>query len=146
MKDCCQCNQTIINSLAFKGANLQMAGLGHALVDADAEVPFNSIAANNIGLTNSDGIITLTRIGTYQANWQVAVDGTDGSANISLGLSLNDIIVGASTFAQVQGQISGSAVFIVSSVPAVLKLINKTTGIIAIPSVPYQANLSILGQ
>ena len=126
--------------------SVRLRGLQAALTDSagdpvadGAAVPFNSLISDNtLGVTflPGSGTFTFGRAGTYLVNWWMAlgegaaVSGAESStaANgaTAFSLTLNGTVVASAFAGAGAGQISGSALVTVSSVPSAMQLINDT--------------------
>ena len=123
-----------------------MEGAGAEVDDGD-NVIFDTIINDqtpSITYDGTTGEFTVTASGNYFVTWWVAVDGTEGPANVAFAVEIDGtgpIIGNAPT---VTGQINGSAFITVTTVPVVITLVNTTGATVSLASTAVQANMVIM--
>lgn len=140
---CCCCLRQYINAvvsgIGLKSFQAQLS-LSPSLLLADGStVPFNEVLSPNPSIItpNPDGSFTVKKAGTYNVNYFVNTDGTDGAT--SLVFSVNGI---PSQSNLVQGQLNGFATLSLL-VGDIITLATSTTGIVQLGSDPIQAGILI---
>ena len=107
---------------------LSLVGCSSDTIANGANVLFDAVNSNNtlgVGYTPGSGVINLSRTGTYLVNWWVAVQGAEAE-ELAFAVSLNGSDV-QTTYADIGvGEISGTAIVTVGSVPATLSLVNRS--------------------
>lgn len=98
----------------------------------------------DIGYDPLTGEFTVYRPGNYYVSWWIATDGVGAHTDIRFSIQVSAVssVMGATPI--VTGQLNGSALITVSTVPTTLALRNDTTDEIALASTPVQANIVIL--
>jgi len=129
------------------GLQLQLLGAGFAAIDNGDTVMFDNVLENlgpSLSYDPMTGEVTITATGAYYVSWQLTTDGAGASSFVNFELQLNDISVAASSSLITSGLLSGSALFVVGTLPASIKLVNASTDTVIYGNVPVQANLVIL--
>jgi hypothetical protein len=83
-------------------------------------------------------------LGNYYISWWVAADGTAGPPTVNFAINLNGggSVTGSSPI--ITGQVGGSALITVSTVPSTITLVNNTTDTVGFASTLIQANIVII--
>lgn len=126
------------------GVQAQLIGSASATLANGANVVFNTLlntTSPSITYAAGTGIFTISAPSTYLVTWWVSVDGTDGPATVAFALRLNGTTDIPSTLPAVTGQINGSALITVGTVPTTAALVNTTGAAILFGAVPVQANI-----
>lgn len=108
-------------------------------------IRFNSIRTQkgNISYNIVNGIFTITEAGYYLINYILSTDGTETSPSITFVIRVNGTIISEASTPVVTGQLTGTAIIQITSVPATLSLNNGTGDTINLAAVPAQAEITI---
>ena len=110
-------------------------------------MPFDALNANNtigVNYAPSSGSITVARAGTYLVNWWVAVENAQTATTLAFALSLNGSDVSTSYADVGGGQIYGTAIVNVTSIPATLSLVNRSGEEVTLVTAAGQAELTLV--
>ena len=130
----------------LRGMQLSLVGSSAGSVVHGDCVDFDAVNSNNtLGLsyTPGSGSITISRTGTYLVNWWVAVENTQTTEMLAFAASLNGSDVATSYSDIGGGQIYGTAIVNVSSIPAALSLVNRSAGDVTLATAGVQAGLTV---
>lgn len=128
----------------LRGMQLSLVGSSAGSVAADACVPFDTVDTNTtLGVTQSGGTVTIGRVGTYLVNWWVGVENTQAAESVSFAVSVNASDVQTSSSDIGGGQIVGTAIVNVTSVPVTLQLVNRSASSVTYVTAGVQAGLTI---
>lgn len=129
------------------GIQMQLIGSAQRVIDTQQPLVFD-MAVNDqspyIGYNPLTGEFILSRPGNYFVSWWVATDGSHFPNSISFSLNVNTVGYTLSSTPIVTGQLSGSSLVTVETVPTTLTLNNISPSAVALASTPVQANLIIL--
>lgn len=129
------------------GIQMQLIGSAQRVIDTQQPLVFD-MAVNDqspyIGYNPLTGEFILSRPGNYFVSWWVATDGSQFPNSISFSLNVNTVGYTLSSTPIVTGQLSGSSLVTVETVPTTLTLNNISPSAVALASTPVQANLIIL--
>ena len=130
----------------LRGLQISLVGSSGETIARGASVPFDALNVNNtvgVGYTPSSGVINVGRAGTYLVNWWVAVADEQTAEEIAFALSLNGSDVQTSYSDVGGGQIYGTAIVTVSSLPATLRLVNRSGDEVTLVTAAGQAGLTV---
>ncbi len=121
-----------------------MSGETDTLLSGDP-VPFNiaPISSGSISYVPGSGEIIISEAGYYLVNWWVATDGAETSPTVTIDLELDGVLVSQASSPIVSGQVGGTAIVEVTTVPATLSLVNNMVETIFIPATLTQAGLTV---
>ena len=125
---------------------LSLEGSSGGTVAANASVPFDTVDANNtlgVSYTAGSGSVTIGRTGTYLVNWWVSIAGTQTAQSLAFAVSLNGSDVQTSYSDIGGGQIYGTAIVTVSSIPATLSLVNRSGDAVTYATAEGQSGLTL---
>ncbi len=123
---------------------LSLVGCSAGSVAADACVPFDTLNTNTtLGVTQSRGTVTIGRVGTYLVNWWVGVENAQEAETLSFAVSANASDVQTSYSDIGSGQIFGTAIVNVTSVPVTLQLVNRSANCVTYVTAGVQAGLTL---
>ena len=125
---------------------LSLVGSSGGEIAVGGHVAFDALNFNNtLGLSYApgSGSVTVARTGTYLVNWWVAVENAQTAEVLSFALSLNGSDV-ATSYADIgSGQIYGTAIVNVTSIPATLSITNRSTDAVTLVTAAGQAGMTI---
>ena len=130
----------------LRGMQLSLEGSSGGTAAANASVPFDTVDANNtlgVSYTAGSGSVTIGRTGTYLVNWWVSIAGTQTAQSLAFAVSLNGSDVQTSYSDIGGGQVTGSAVVNVTSIPTTLQLINRSAAAVTYATAGVQAGLTL---
>ena len=130
----------------LRGMQLSLVGSSAGSVADGACVAFDTLDGNNtLGVTYNacSGQIAVGRTGTYLVNWWVAVENTQTAESLAFALSLNGTDVATSYSDTGGGQIYGTAIVNVTSIPATLTLVNRSCEAVTLATAGGQGALTI---
>ena len=125
---------------------LSLTGSSAGSVAHGGNVPFDTVNANNalgVAYTLASGMITLSRAGTYLINWWVALENAQTAESLAFSLELNGNAVQTSYSDIGGGQIYGTAIVTVSSVPSTLSLKNVSGDAVTYVTAAGQAGITL---
>lgn len=130
------------------GIQAQLVGSPSTIVAASAPIIFDTVltaTTSAISYNPATGVFTISTPGTYLVNWWVATDGSEGALTLSFSLNVNGGtgILGSSPLQT--GQVVGSALITVASLPTTVTLTNASGVSILLALTPVQANIVITG-
>lgn len=102
----------------------------------------------NVNYDNATGRFEINKAGTYFASWWVATDGSGQSTSLQFGLVVNygdpsqQVFVACSPV--VTGQISGSAMFTITTVPSYITLRNLTGDVVNYANTNYRSMMTVI--
>ena len=130
----------------LRGMQLSLVGSSAGSVAHGACVPFDAVNSNNtIGVTYTptSGVVNLSRTGTYLVNWWVGIESNQSAESVAFALSLNGSDLATSYADLGGGQIVGTAIVNVTSIPATLSLVNRSGNEVTYVTAAGQAGLTI---
>jgi hypothetical protein len=109
-------------------------------------VPFDNIreVKGAISYTLGSGAFTINETGYYLINWWVTTNGASPATTINFNLLLNGIIQSQAASPDVIGQVVGTALHRVTTVPSIISVVNDTGANVSIPQAPCQADITIV--
>ena len=131
----------------LRGMQLSLAGSSGGTVQNGANVPFDTVGANNmlgVSYAPGSGTVTISRTGTYLVNWWVAVEGTQTAESLAFAISLNGTDVQTSYSDIGGGQVYGTAIVNVTSIPATLSLVNRSGDAVTYVTASGQSGMTIV--
>lgn len=139
---CCKYNNRRENFLK-NGLQLQVENKAEDIVENNEKIKFDKYILNmNPDIIYADGEFTVNNKANYFISWEVMIDGSDGSDNITIAIMKNDILHSISCNPFVTGTVSGSAV-IDCNIGDKISLCNYTGNKIRFASSNIQANIVI---
>ena len=130
----------------LRGMQLSLVGSSGGSVAHGAGVAFDTVDSNNtlgVSYTSGSGSVNVGRTGTYLVNWWVAIENAQTAEMVAFALSLNGSDVATSYSDVGGGQIYGTAIVNVSSIPATLSLINRSGAAVTLATAGEQAGLTL---
>lgn len=130
----------------LRGMQLSLVGSSAGSVASGANVTFDTMNVNTtlgVSYTLGSGQIVLGRTGTYLVNWWVAVENTQTADPVAFALSLNGSDVATSYSDTGGGQVYGSAIVNVTSIPATLTLVNRSGEAVTLATAGGQSSLTL---
>ena len=125
---------------------LSLVGSSAGTVAHGANVAFDALDSNNtlsVSYTPGSGSIIIGRTGTYLVNWWVAMENAQSTESVAFALSLNGSDVATSYSDIGGGQIYGTAIVNVSSIPSTLSLINRSGNDVSLVTAAGQGGLTL---
>ena len=125
---------------------LSLTGSSAGTVASGSPVLFDTVDVNTtvgIGCTPNSGKVTIGRTGTYLVNWWVAVENAQAAELMAFAVTLNGTDVQTSYADIGGGQVYGSAVVNVTSLPATLSLVNQSGDAVTYATAEGQASMTI---
>ena len=125
---------------------LSLVGSSAGSVANGACVDFDALDSNNtlgVSYTSGSGKINVGRTGTYLVNWWVAIENAQSAETVAFAVSLNGSDVATSYSDIGGGQIYGTAIVNVSSIPSTLSLINRSGSDVSLVTAAGQAGLTL---
>ena len=130
----------------LRGMQLSLVGSSAGSVEQGACVTFDALNFNNtlgVSYTPGSGKINIGRTGTYLVNWWVGVENSQSSEVVAFALSLNGSDVATSYSDIGGGQIYGTAIVNVTSIPATLTLVNRSGEAVTLVTAGGQGALTL---
>ena len=147
----------------LRGLQIALNGSSGGSIASGATVPFNTLVADTISdaaFVPANGTITLGRAGSYLVNWWVGMGGIslspedepestsvsgDGNNDVApaFGVALNGSTVSTAYAGAGAGQIFGTAIVNVTSVPSTLSLVNLSGSSVTYATAAGQAGLTV---
>ena len=130
----------------LRGMQLSLVGSSAEIVESASPVAFDALNFNNtlgISYLPGSGKITVGRTGTYLVNWWVAIENAQSAETVAFALSLNGSDVATSYSDTGGGQIYGTAIVSVGSIPATLTLVNRSGDAVTLATAAGQGSLSL---
>ena len=130
----------------LRGMQLSLVGSSGGTVDAGHPVSFDAVNTNNtlgVSYTPGSGSVTLSKTGTYLVNWWVAVENAQTAEALIFATSQNGSDVQSSYSDIGGGQVYGTAIINVTSVPTTLQLINRSSAEVTYVTAAGQAGMTI---
>lgn len=130
----------------LRGMQISLTGSSAGSVAQGGCVPFDTVDSNNtlgVSTTPGSGMITISRAGTYLVNWWIATENAQSAETMTIELSLNGAVVQTSCSDIGGGQVYGTAIVRVSSLPSVLKLTNVSGDAVTLVTADQQAGMTI---
>ena len=128
----------------LRGMQLSLTGQSAGTLAEGAAVPFDTVNVNNtLGVSYSQGVITISRTGTYLVNWWIAFENEQTAEKLSFATSTGGVDVQTSNVDIGGGQVYGTAIVNVTSVPTTLQLVNRSGDDITYATVGVQAGLTL---
>ena len=131
----------------LRGMQLSLVGSSAGTVDPGAAVPFDTVNLNNtlgVAYTPSSGTVTINRAGTYLVNWWLGVENAQTAASLSFATSAGGSDVQTSYSDIGGGQIFGTAIVNVTSIPTTLQLVNRSAAAVTYATAEIQAGMTIV--
>ena len=125
---------------------LSLVGSSAGSVASGASVAFDTVDCNNalgVTYTAGSGQIAIGRTGTYLVNWWVAIENAQGAESVAFALSLNGSDLATSYSDTGGGQIYGTAIVNVTSIPATLTLVNRSGDAVTLATAAGQGSLTL---
>ncbi len=125
---------------------LSLVGSSAGSIANGACVSFDALNSNNtlgVSYTTGSGQINIARTGTYLVNWWVATCGTQTADTVAFALSLNGSDLATSYSDTGGGQIYGTAIVNVTSIPATLTLVNRSGDAVTLATAAGQGGLTL---
>ena len=125
---------------------LSLVGSSAGSVANGACVTFDALNSNTtlgVSYTPGSGQIAVGRTGTYLVNWWVAIENAQGAESVAFALSLNGSDLATSYSDTGGGQIYGTAIVNVTSIPATLTLVNRSGSAVTLATAAGQSSLSL---
>lgn len=152
---CCKCkclialirriiSETPAQSIGLSGTQMQLTGSPGGIIANASPVIFDTPILTNPNISYLAGNFTILKSGTYEIDWQVATDGTDGSPTIDFSVTVNGSNYATMSTPIVSGLLSGSAI-INATQGDIVSLVNSSGGIVQYGVTAVQANITILG-
>lgn len=109
-------------------------------------VPFDIVIYNSLGsdIVYKGSVFTINEPGLYKFDWQVNCNNGDVSGGMDITLIVNEVNYATSSHAGNNGQICGSALLDVTTVPTYCSLVNTTGTPLYLSDVPVPANITIV--
>jgi len=130
----------------LEGMSLQLINSCETIIPAGDQIIFDEIAFKNCdGMCchKQNGTIEINRCGTYQIDWDIAVECCKKSGFARFGVEVNGEIVANAILPTTSGQLSGCALIQVDHLPAKVRLINDTGESVKLSGFSPAVNLRI---
>jgi len=130
----------------LRGMQVSLVGSSGGTVEQGACVAFDALNSNNtlgVSYTPGSGKVNVARTGTYLVNWWVAIENAQTATSLAFALSLNGSDVQTSYSDIGGGQIYGTAIVTVSSIPATLTLVNRSGDAVTLVTAGGQAGMTL---
>ena len=130
----------------LRGMQLSLTGQSGGTLAVGALIPFDTINTNNtlgVSYAQGSGSIVISRAGTYLVNWWIALENAQPVERLSFATSASGVDVQTSYIDIGSGQIFGTAIVNVTSVPTTLQLVNRSDDTVTYASVRTQAGLTL---
>jgi len=130
----------------LRGMQLSLVGSSAGSIAQGDNVCFDAVDVNNtlgVSYAPGSGSVTVARTGTYLVNWWIAVENAQSAEMLAFALSLNGSDQ-QTVYSDIGGgQIFGSAIVTVSSLPATLSLVNRSSGEVTLATAAKQGGLTL---
>ncbi|MDD4125244.1 MAG: hypothetical protein PHW77_05935 [Eubacteriales bacterium] len=136
----------ITSSSDIEGIQAELIEAGGEVIPDGTNVIFNNVIADlsdDISYDPATGEFTVTSPGVYIVNWWVAPDGAGAAINISFTVAVDGVPYSTASSPIVSVQMGASAIIDITTVPAVITLVNTTGDDVFIPDIPVQAGIVI---
>ncbi|MCL2559036.1 MAG: hypothetical protein FWE07_01000 [Turicibacter sp.] len=126
--------------------SLQLTTSGCHPLPTGCPIVFDEILTKNsraMCCHEDTGVIEVRRCGTYAIDWDVVVENSE-KACICFSLEINGKITSSSTLPATSGQLTGSALIEVDTLPTTIRLINNTGCAVELSDFSPVAHLRIM--
>ena len=130
----------------LRGMQLSLVGSSAGSVASGACVTFDTVDFDNalgVSYTSGSGQIAVGRTGTYLVNWWVGIESSQSAESVAFALSLNGSDVATSYSDTGGGQVYGTAIVNVTSIPATLTLVNRSGEAVTLATAGGQSSLTL---
>ncbi len=130
-----------------EGIQVQLIGAGGGIIEDNSNVRFDTIfndQSSDIDYDSATGEFTIHAPGNYYISWSLAVDGAGPMTYINYTVTVNGNPYASASSPIVSGELSGTALVTVKTVPTIISLVNTTGFETFVPLTPVQGNLVIL--